>query len=223
MLPIGVHYEYPFGGMATRPEWMPKGESDWRRDIAKIKETGFNSIRIRIGMDSDLDEVAALLDISHEAGLTILFGSAHFYVNDEFVERYPDSKIIGGDGQVCPVDKNDLRWLRACIDHPVYRSIRDQLLEDCASRFHDHPAVIAWCVHNEPSLGPVPNACFCQNTLAKYRRGLEDEFGSIGEVNGRFNTNFKDFDAVRPPAVRSEEGEDFFIHWREFQRHGGES
>ena len=89
MIHIGIHYEYPFGGMATRPEWLPKGEADWIRDIGKIKETGFNSIRIRIGMDSDLDEVARLLDIANEAGLTVFFGSAHFYVNDEFVENYP--------------------------------------------------------------------------------------------------------------------------------------
>ena len=71
---LGIHYEYPFGGMATRPEWMPKGEADWRRDLAKINETGLNSIRIRIGMDSDLDEVGMLLDIAHENGLTVLFG-----------------------------------------------------------------------------------------------------------------------------------------------------
>jgi hypothetical protein len=57
MVHIGIHYEYSFGGMATRPEWLPKGEKNWRRDIAKIKQTGFNSIRIRIGMDSDLDDV----------------------------------------------------------------------------------------------------------------------------------------------------------------------
>ena len=30
---IGTHYEYPFGGMATRPEWLPNGETDWRRDL----------------------------------------------------------------------------------------------------------------------------------------------------------------------------------------------
>ena len=23
-LSIGIHYEYPFGGMAKRPEWLPR-------------------------------------------------------------------------------------------------------------------------------------------------------------------------------------------------------
>lgn len=217
MIPIGIHYEYPFGGMATRQEWLPKGEADWRRDIDAIKDTGFTSIRIRVGMDSDLDDVAALLDIIHEAGLTVQFGSALFYVNDEFVEKYPDSKIVGADGGVCPVDTTDLRWQRACIDHPAYRKLRNELLEACASRFHEHPALIAWCVHNEPSLGPVKNPCFCENTLAKYRSTAKREFQDIRELNKRFRTSFEGFDRIRPPEDRDEENADFFDHWRDFQ------
>ena len=93
-LRIGTHYEYPFGGMATRVEWLPQGEADWRRDLAMIKETGFDSIRIRIGFDSKLDEVASLLDICHTLAIDVLFGFATFYVNDRFLEEYPDAKVV---------------------------------------------------------------------------------------------------------------------------------
>ena len=213
---LGIHYEYPFGGMATRPEWMPKGEADWRRDIAKIAETGLNSIRIRIGMDSDLDEVGTLLDIIHENGLTVLFGFATFYVNDEFVETYPDSKIIGGDGSIIPIDKYDVRWQRACIDHPVYRQDRNRIIEECVSRFKDHPSVIVWDIHNEPWMSSMPNACLCDNTLAKYRAALKREFKDIQSFNKTFGKNFTDFNSIRPPAARTEDDEEFYIHWREF-------
>jgi len=216
MVRIGVHYEYPFGGMATRPEWLPKGASDWRRDLAKIRETGFNSIRIRIGMDSNLDEVAELLDLAHESGLTVVFGTALFYVNDAFVEEHPDSKIVGGTGEVCPVDRYDLRWQRACIDHPGYRAMRNEVLDACASRFAGHPAIIAWDVHNEPSVGPLENACFCDHTLAKYRAALEREFGDVAALNCRFGTDFPSFAAVRPPKTRDAANEERYLHWREF-------
>ena len=63
---IGTHYEYPFGGMATWPEWLPQGEEDWLRDLEMIKDTGFDSIRVRIGLDSSLDDVARLLDLCQE-------------------------------------------------------------------------------------------------------------------------------------------------------------
>ena len=213
---LGIHYEYPFGGMATRPEWMPKGEADWRKDMAKIKETGFNSVRIRIGMDSDLDEVAKLLDIIQEHGLTVIFGFATFYVNDAFVEANKDSKIVGGDGSVCPLDTNDVRWQRACIDHPLYRNQRNKIIEDCVSRFGKHPAVIVWDIHNEPSVGPLNNACFCDNSLAKYRAALKKEFNDIQLFNKAFHQTFKNVDSVRPPAIRHKENEEFYIHWRSF-------
>ncbi len=213
---FGTHYEYPFGGMSTRPEWMPKGEADWRRDLAKIADTGFNSIRIRIGMDSNMDDVGKLLDIAHKNGLTVIFGTATFYVNDEFVEKYPDSKIIGGDGSVLPIDKYDVRWQRACIDHPFYRQDRNRILEECVSRFKNHPAVIVWDVHNEPWIAPIENACFCDNTLGKYRVALEREFKDIQTFNNIFGHTFKNFDSVRPPAKRTEAEEEFYIHWREF-------
>lgn len=216
VIQFGVHYEYPFGGMSRRHEWLPKGEDDWRRDIAKIKETGFNSIRIRIGFDSKLDDVAKLLDIIHEQGLTVVFGFATFYVNDDFVEKYKDSKIIGGDGEAVPVSKNDLRWQRACIDHPFYRSERNNLIRNCVSRFGKHPAVIVWDIHNEPSIGPVDNGCFCIYTLAKYRAAIKNEFGTIQRFNKTFNKNFRSFDAVRPPAHRTPQDEEFYIHWRSF-------
>ncbi|MBL7697179.1 MAG: beta-galactosidase [Chitinophagaceae bacterium] len=213
---FGVHYEYPFGGMARRNEWIPKGEDDWRRDIARIKQTGFNSIRIRIGFDSDLDDVAKLLDVIHEHGMTVIFGFATFYVNDHFIETYPDSKIIGGNGEVGPRDKNDVRWQRACIDHPVYRTRRNKLIADCVSRFGKHPAVIVWDIHNEPSIGPVHNGCFCKNSLKKYRDELRKEFGQIGTLNKKFHVGYKDFNQVRPPAYRTAANEEFYIHWRSY-------
>jgi hypothetical protein len=34
---IGVHYEYPFGGMMKdRPEWKPKGAKDWRLELKVV-------------------------------------------------------------------------------------------------------------------------------------------------------------------------------------------
>jgi len=36
MILLGTHYEYPFGGMAIRPEWQPKGKSDWEKDLSCI-------------------------------------------------------------------------------------------------------------------------------------------------------------------------------------------
>jgi beta-galactosidase GanA len=213
---IGTHYEYPFGGMATRPEWLPNGEDDWRRDLAMIKSTGFDSIRIRIGFDSSLDEVARLLDLCQETGLGVLFGFATFYVHNDFLREFPDAKVVDRLGLAYPLHEHDYRWLRACIDHPVYRQRRDQLIADCAARFGRHPAVFAWDVHNEPSVGPGDHSCYCRHTIAKYRQDLAERFATIDEVNRRWGSVFASFAAVEPPHELTTSPDSFWRDWREF-------
>jgi len=213
---IGTHYEYPFGGMASRPEWLPDGPVAWRRDLAMIKDTGFDSIRIRIGFDSSLDEVAQLLDLCQELNLQVLFGFATFYVNDQFLAEFPDAKVVDRQGQAYPIDENDYRWQRACINHPEYRRRRDALVQECATRFGHHPAVFAWDIHNEPSVGPGDHACYCQHTQALYRRDLAARFQSIEALNQRWGTAFRDFDSVTAPTEVSTSPESFWRDWREF-------
>lgn len=215
-LRIGTHYEYPFGGMATRVEWLPQGPDDWRSDLAMIKETGFDSIRIRIGFDSSLDEVAHMLDICQELDIAVLFGFATFYVSDRFLAEHPDAKVVDCQGQAYPLHQYDYRWQRACISHPVYRQQRDQLVRDCVARFGTHPTVFAWDIHNEPSVGPGDHPCYNPHTLAKYRQDLAERFGSIAAMNQQLGTDFANFTTVDPPRSADPEPTSFWRDWREF-------
>ncbi len=212
---FGVHYEYPFGGMARRKEWLPDGPAAWRRDLKAIRETGFDIIRIRIGQDSDLDEVQVLLDLASEIGLDVLFGFATFFVPYWFIEQHPDSRTVDRDGGTIATEPLDDRWPRVCIDHPAYRAARDALIEACASRFMSHPSVVAWDIHNEPNLGHGGYPCYCPNTIAAYRRAVADEFVSIDAFDGAFGQSFPSFDSIEPPR-RVEEAPAFWRHWREF-------
>ncbi len=215
MIRLGVHYEYPFGGMAQRDEWLPRGPDDWRRDCEAIRNTGFNIIRIRIGQDSALDEVAQLLDIAHTQDLDVLFGFATFYVPYWFIEKYPDSRIVDRDGKTLAEGPLDYRWPRVCINHPEYRRSRNLLVDACAGRFMDHPAVTRWDVHNEPCLAHGGYPCYCTYTVAAYRDAARTEFASIAEFNASTGQHFADFDAIEPP--RDVEGAEVaWRHWREF-------
>jgi len=209
---IGVHYEYPFGGMmADRPEWMPKGAKDWRRDLKAIKDTGFNLIRIRVGLDTNIEDIATLLDICRDLDIKVMFGSAMFYVSNEFVKKYPDSATILANGDRMPKNELDYSWPRACVHHPVFRSQRDEFWEACAKRFKDHPMIIAWDVHNEPSL----IGCYCDNTLAVYRKALQREFGSVEAYNKAFGTSFASMADLMPPKDRNS-NIPAYRHWRMF-------
>jgi hypothetical protein len=209
---IGVHYEYPFGGMTKdRPEWKPKGAEDWRRDLAAIKDTGFDHIRIRVGLDTDIDDIETLLTICQRLDLKVVFGSAMFYVPDAFVRKYPDSATVTAEGDRVPRNDKDYSWPRACVHHPVFRARRDEYWEACAKRFANHPAIIAWDVHNEPSL----TGCYCKNTLAVYRKAVEKEFGGVNGYNKTFGTSFKTLATLDPPRERKT-NIPAFRHWRMF-------
>lgn len=173
---IGTHYEYPFGGMATcRMAAQRRRGSDLAHDL---RAPDLDSIRIRIGFNSSLDEVCDFSDPCQELGLGVLFGFATFYVNNDFLREFPDAKIVDRQGQH-PLHEHDYRWLRACIDHPVYRQRRDQLIADCAARLGHRPG-LRLDVHNEPSVGPGDHSCYCPHTVAKYRQDLAARFAAIG-------------------------------------------
>ena len=209
---IGVHYEYPFGGMGRRPEWLPKGPDDWRRDLREIRDTGFNIIRIRIGFDCELDDVCQLLDMALENHLKVIFGFATFYVNDEFVEKYPDSRFIHVDGSVHPQGVDDWRWQRACINHTSYLEIRDKLVEDCVRKFKDHEAVYIWDIHNEPSI-PM---CYCPYTVKEFRKWLREAYGDISSLNKDWGTCFEGFTSLEPPRLPDEPKRRQWDTWGEF-------
>ena len=213
---FGTHYEYPFGGMATRPEWLPRDEQDWRRDLAMIKDTGFDAIRIRIGFDSDVDEVGRLLDLCAELEVGVLFGFATFYVGYPFFEEHPDAKVVDRGGNAYPEGPHHYLWPRACVDHPAYRRRRDELVREAARRFCGHPAILDWDIHNEPNLGVGDHPCYCAHSVAGYRADLERRCGSIEAVNARFGTACAGFADLQPPREAEPDPGGLWRDWREF-------
>ena len=213
---MGIHYEYPFGGMAKRTEWLPQGPEDYKRDLAKIRDTGFDCIRIRIGLDSGLDDVAVLLDLCQEEGISVLFGFATFYVHNDFIAEFPDSKSVDRNGETYPLHVHDYRWQRCCISHPEYRKRRNELLAACARRFDRHPAVKDWDVHNEPHLGPGDFLCYNPYTVEIFRQYCRAEFPTIASFNQRFEQSFDDHQNVEPPREPDEEPTGYWRFWREF-------
>ena len=213
---FGTHYEYPFGGMAARPEWLPRGEQDWRRDLAVIKDTGFDAIRIRIGFDSSIDEVGRLLDLCAELEVGVLFGFATFYVGYAFFEQHPDAKVVDRGGSAYPGGPHDYLWPRACVDHPVYRRRRDELVRASARRFRGHAAILDWDIHNEPNLGVGDHPCYCVHSVAGYRADLERRFGTIEAVNARFATACAGFADLQPPRAADPDAAGRWRDWREF-------
>ena len=212
---IGTHYEYPFGGNAWRAEWRPKSPADWKQDLASIRKTGFDLIRIRIGFDSRLEDVEILLNIAHDAGLRVCYGFATFYAPDWFTQKYPEARVVTASGEVLGGHR-DTRWPRACIEHDPYRDLWKALVEGSAKRFKNHPAIIVWDIHNEPS-----HICYCLLCRKLFKEHLVRRYGTVEQVNAAWKTSFANLDdcAQRPPESARGAGavESHFGAWRTFQ------
>jgi len=213
---IGTHYEYPFGGNAWRKEWRPNSPDDWRKDLVAIRDTGFNLVRVRIGFDSNLDDTQTLLDLAHELGLKVGYGFAAFYAPDWFTERFPEARVVTTKGEVLGSPR-DRRWPRACIEHEAYRKLWRELLSGSAQRFKDHPAIVLWDAHNEPS-----HECYCDLSKQNFKAHLETRYGDIGRLNAAWRTDYADFEACTHIPVRGEGGpkmgaESHYGAWRLFQ------
>jgi len=194
MIHLGTHYEYPFGGgYLGKTPWRSRSPSDWKRDIASIRQTGFDVFRMRIGFDSKLDEVEQLLNIAGEMNIKVHYGFATFYAPDWFTQRYPDSRVVTAKGEVLG-NARDTRWPRACIEHPAYRELWRNVVEESARRFKDHPAILGWDIHNEPF-----NVCY--NDLCKrlFREHLQQKYRNVEKANEAWGTTHKTLDECAQP------------------------
>ena len=92
----------------------------------------------------------------------------------------------------------------SCPNSPTYRHYSRLLASKLAERYKDHPTLVAWHVSNE-----YGGACYCDNCARAFRVWLQKRYGSLEEVNKRWNTRFwnhtfYDWEEIVPPNVLSE-------------------
>lgn len=213
---FGTHYEYCFGGNHWCPAWRPQNVNDWRIDMRKIRETGFDTIRARIGFDSKLDEVEQFLDIVYETDLRVIYGFATFYVPQWFIDRHPDSLVVDHTGFTMCGEPCEHRWPRVSLSHPEYRRMRDELLAESAKRFCRHPAVFCWDVHNEPHIGLGQYTDYNQHAIGCFRKLLEQKYSTIEELNRQWGSDFRSFEKVAPAREPVPDWNSPWGQWRQF-------
>ena len=114
--------------------------------------------------------------------------------------RYPDVLRVDFHGRK---RKYGVRH-NSCPNSPTYRHYSAELAGRLAERYKDHPTLVAWHVSNE-----YGGYCYCDNCARAFRRWLQRRYGSLEEVNERWNTRFwghtfYDWDEIVPPNILSE-------------------
>ncbi|MDC7289359.1 beta-galactosidase [Blautia schinkii] len=87
-----------------------------------------------------------------------------------------------------------------CVNSTKYRERAAAIAEQMAKRYQNYPGLVAWHVANE-----YGTYCYCENCQRKFRVWLKERYGTVEELNKRWNTAFwgrivYDFEEIMLPT-----------------------
>ena len=227
-LPYAVWYG---GGKARAP--MLEAEIDqqrdeWRADLQKIKELGFNSIRCWVDWSTAEPEpgqfnfrhVDQLLELAREAGLKVIIQVYMDSAPDWVGVRYPDSQFVANNGDVI-VSQAAPGY---CFDHAGVQKATLGFYSALARHVGRHPAFYGWDLWSEPHIinwatmqyMVNPEFCFCAHTSARFRQWLKGKYGTLEAINRSWYRRFTAWEQIEPARFSTILSYSDFLDWRYF-------
>ncbi len=200
--PAGLCY-----GGDYNPEQWPR--EVWVEDIALMKEAGINLVSVGIFSwvllepregEYDFEWLDHLMDLLHEAGISVDLGTPTAAPPAWFWKKYPQALPVTREGVTLG---NGSRGM-ASPSSPDYRRAATNITEQLASRYAAHPALVLWHVHNE--YGAPVSESYDDASVAAFRSWLRARYGSLEALNQAWGTLFwgqkyGDWDEIDAPRV----------------------
>jgi beta-galactosidase GanA len=211
--PVAVWY----GADKTRAPMTPKvtkeNYKNIKEDLRKIKNTGFNSIRIWFDWASvepspgeyNLESIIKVMDISLSNDLKVILQVYLESAPNWLLSSYPDSRYKAQSGDI--IDPQSSPGL--CFDSPGIRENATKVLQKTAKKVKDHPAFLAWDVWSEPHivqwtwLDWLPRAvgwfCYCHYSKLRFQKWLKKRYKIIDRLNDKWYRTYKSWGEIVPP------------------------
>ncbi len=209
-LPVSVWYG---GGKARAPmlEKDARAKKElWRKDIRQIKALGFNTVRTWIDWatgepkehEYHFENLDVVLELAQEEGLKVFLqvymDSAPRWIG----VKYPDSFFVSSNGAAVIPESSP----GYCMDHPGVRKADLAFYAALAERVRRSPAFVGWDLWSEPHVInwanptyiPNPEFCFCKNTVAKFRKWLQQKYGDLDKLNTAWYRGYESWADVEP-------------------------
>lgn len=226
--PMAVWYG---GGQARAPmvERQARSKKEiWRKDIRAIRDLGFNTVRAWIDWASgepaegeyDFETLDVLLELAGEEGLKLVLQVYMDSAPQWIGRKYPDSLFVSSNGQAIQPESSP----GYCRDHPGVRAMDNAFYAALAGRARRSPAFLGWDLWSEPHVInwanptwiPNPEFCFCSNTTSRFRRWLQNKYGSIEKLNAAWYRRFNAWDEVLPGRMSTILSYTDYIDWKSF-------
>lgn len=192
-------------GVAYYPELWDVSEID--KDISRFIELGITTVRIGefawsyFQPEEDryrFDIFDLVLDKLHAVGISAVFCTPSTTPPRWFTVKYPKSAWIDSNGHVMSHGSRE----HVCEANDDYIRYSLNIAEKLAERYKDHPAVIAWQIHNE--INWPQRECFCESCGKKWAVWLKNKYKTIDKLNdawgnGIWSMDYPSFESVVRP------------------------
>ncbi len=155
----------------------------------------------------DFEWLDKILDLIADNGIYACLATSTAAQPAWMSKKYPEILPVDIEGRK---RKHGSR-VNFCPNSRVYRKFSTELAKKLAERYENHPALLVWHIGNE-----YGTYCYCDNCAEEFRTWLKDRYGTIEEVNKRWNMSFwghtvYDWDEIVPPSYLNEMGKGVFL------------
>jgi len=213
---------FPMLGAAYYPEDWP--EEAQEQDIAMMGKAGITVVRIgefawakmepREG-DYDFSWLHTLLNKLDRAGIRVILGTPSATPPNWVEEKDPTMRLL--DDVNLRHDHGGRR--HCCSNNPTYTACCMKIAEEMAREFGSDPRVIGWQIDNE--IAAFDYGCFCEHCLTAFREHLKTRYGTVEELNRRWNCNifsqmYDSFDQIPAPKPHTWHNPHLKFEWATF-------
>lgn len=173
------------------PEQWPR--EVWAQDVQLMQQAGVTFVSLGIFSWSaiepepgrfELDWLDEVMGLLHDGGIAVDLATATASPPPWFAQRFPDDLPMTLDGtRLWPGGRQAY-----CPSSSAFRDATVALVEQLATRYHEHPALAMWHVSNEYACHNAP--CYCDRCAAAFRRWLERRYGDVAAMNEAWGTYF---------------------------------
>ncbi|MEU4293452.1 beta-galactosidase [Kribbella sp. NPDC026596] len=176
----------------------------WKEDVDLMRQAGVNLVTVGVFSWSSLEPspgryefgwLDQVLDGLHEGGVSVDLATPTASPPPWFSRLHPEALPVTADGVRLTHGSRDTY----CACAPAYREAARGIARALAERYHDHPALAMWHVHNE-----YGTTCHCDLAAERFRTWLRERYGSLDRLNEAWTTAFwsqgyGEWEDIQPP------------------------
>ncbi len=194
-------------GADYNPEQWPR--EVWAEDVRLMREAGVNIVSLGIFSwallepregEWDFGWLDDIIDLLHENGIDVDLATATASPPAWLTTKHPEVLPVTVDGTILSPGGRQ-HWRPTS---PIFREYALRLVRQLATRYADHPALVAWHIGNE--LGCHNLYDFSDDAARAFRIWLQEHYTSLDALNDAWGTAFwsqhySEWDEILPPRV----------------------